>query len=91
MKAAKKGVTPHGGSSKDMEKYAEKKKSTKKVKEVATAAPSIDKDWQARGDLDTLTRAEEIKRDPARAAAAKSEAAKQKTNLARVLGESVKS
>lgn len=55
-----------------------------KKKTEAMAMPSIDKDWRAQSDCDTLERAEEIKQDGARLKAARGYAAKKRERLARI-------
>lgn len=53
-------------------------------KNSAIASVGIDKEWQTRNDLDTLTRAHEIKKDPARMKAVKALAKSQLADLAKV-------
>ena len=55
-----------------------------KRKKVMTEAPAVDKNWQARNDLDTLSRAQEIVKDTTRFKQAKAEAKKQQESLARI-------
>lgn len=56
----------------------------KRTTDVDIAAPSVDKDWQARSDLDTLSRAQEIIKSSPRFTAAKSEAKRQTESLKRI-------
>lgn len=46
-----------------------------------------DESWRARGDLDTLSRAEEIKGDKKRLAAARAEAKRQMKGLSSIAGD----
>lgn len=57
---------------------------TKRKINAIEAAPASD-DWQTRNDLETLIRAEEIKRDPKRHAKAKALAKHQLTSVAGVV------
>lgn len=50
-------------------------------------APMGDESWRARGDLDTLSRAEEIKGDKKRLAAARAEAKRQMKGLSSIAGD----
>ena len=57
----------------------------KKRKKVEGACgPTVDKEWQARNDLDTISRAHEIIKDTARFKSAKAEAKRQSESLARI-------
>jgi len=56
----------------------------KRKKQAETCAPTMDKDWQARNDLDTISRAHEIIKDTGRFKSAKAEAKRQSESLARI-------
>ena len=56
----------------------------KRKRSTGADAPMIDKDYRARSDLDTLTRAEEVKADRARLTAAQKEADRQRASLSRI-------
>ena len=54
-------------------------------KKTNSATASADHDWQAEDDMRTLARAEEIKRDPKRLAAAKAAAKKKLEEVAAIV------
>jgi hypothetical protein len=61
------------------------KKRAKKAKSEAPGAMcSLDENWRARNDLDTLSRMQEIVKDSGRFRAAKSEAKRQQESLSRI-------
>jgi len=50
------------------------------------AVPCVDREWQARDDLQTIQRAEDIRRDSGRMARVSRQLAKEQAALARVAG-----
>jgi hypothetical protein len=69
-----------------MEKYAKRRNKQLKSKKAETAAPSPAMPMhEPKYDLDTLTRAEEIRRDASRHRAAMAEARKQRQRLSSVM------
>ena len=50
-------------------------------------APTVDREWQARNDLDTLRRAGEIVNNKSRMSAAKTMATKEMQGLSKIVGK----
>lgn len=59
----------------------------KHSKRVTEAAPSMEREWQRKNDLDTLRRAGEIMRDKTRMRSAQREAGEQMRELQKVVGK----
>ena len=58
-----------------------------KRKAETCAAPTLDREWQAHNDLDTLRRADEIVNNKSRMSAAKTMATKEIQGLSKIVGK----